>query len=185
MAKDDSCLGSYVVVVGDPGSEFVQTAVSLARAARIDTVLRDDVYAAVAQIAKPADRRILIVGTIRRLAEENGSFFRIAATHAVRCCCLLDEAGPAERAGDSRRDPSHWGTRTQDLLAAVRAGATVLSSVQDLRDILEEWLATARRPNSPRAEREPSQAKRRTRDADDASYEDWRATEAELSALLR
>ena len=57
--------------------------------------------------------------------------------------------------------------------------------MQDLRDIFEEWLATGPGHDSPRSRPEPSQAKRRTRDADDASYEDLRATEAELSALLR
>jgi len=195
MAKDNSDLGSCIVVVGNPSSEFAQTAASLAHEARIDTVLCDDVYAAVTQIAKAADRHILTVGTIPELAKENGSFFRIAAAHAVRCCCLLDQAGPAGREGDPPRDPSplgktakgeisHWGIRTQDLLAAVHAGATVLSDVQDLRGILEEWLASVRRHSSPRSGPEPSQAKRRTRDADDASYADLRATEAELSALL-
>jgi hypothetical protein len=185
MAKDNSGLGSYLVVVGNPGGELAQTAASLAREAGIDAVACDDVYAAVTQIARAADRRILIAGRIQDLAKEEGSFFRIAAAHAVRCCCLLDKVGPAGRAGDSHRDPSHLGPRAQDLVAAVRAGATVLNNAQDLRDILEEWLATARRHDSPQSGPEPSQARRRTRDADDASYEDLRATEAELSALLR
>jgi hypothetical protein len=184
MAKDNSGLGSCIVVVGNPGGELAQTAASLAREAGIDAVACDDVYAAVTQIAKAADRRILIAGRIQDLAREKGSFFQIAAAHAIRCCCLLDRAGPAGRAGDAHRDPSLLGPRTQDLLAAVHAGATVLSDAQDLRDIFEQWLAPARRHDPPRSGPESSQAKRRTRD-DDASYEDLRATDAELSALLR
>lgn len=185
MARENSDLGLCVVVVGDPGSELAQTAASLARAARIDAVACDDVYAAVAQIAKAACRRILIAGPIQDLAKEKGSFFRIAAARAIRCCCLLDKPFPTGREGNPQHNPLHLGTRTQDLLAAVHAGATVLSDVQDLRDIFEEWLATARRPSPTRSGPEPSQAKHRARDADDASYEDLRATEAELSALLR
>jgi hypothetical protein len=185
MAKDNSGLGSCLLVVGNPGGELAQTAASLAREAGIDAVACDDVYAAVTQIAKTADRRLLIAGRIQDLAREKGSFFRIAAAHAVRCCCLLDKAGPAGRAGDSLHAPSHLGPRTQDLLAAVHAGAAVLSDARDLRDILEEWLAPARRHDAPRSGPESSQAQRRTRDADDASYGDLRATEAELSALLR
>jgi hypothetical protein len=182
MANSNSGLDLCVVVVGDPSREPAQTTARLAREREIDTVSCENVYSAVAQMAKAADGRILIVGTIQELAIENGSFFRIAAAHAVPCCCLLDQAGPAGRQADPHGDLSRWAT--QDLLEAVRAGATVLSDVQDLRGVLEKWLATARRHNSPRAGREPSQAKRRTRDAAGASYEDLRATEAELSALL-
>ena len=72
MAKDNSGLGSCLVVVGNPGGELAQAAASLACAAGIDAVACDDVYAAVTQIAKAADRRILIAGRIQDLAREKG-----------------------------------------------------------------------------------------------------------------
>jgi hypothetical protein len=182
MAKDDSGLDSCVVVVGDPESELVQTVARSAHAGKIEAVLCDNVYSAVARMAQAAGRRILVVGPIAELARENGAFFRIAAAHAVRCCCLLDNSGSDGREGDPHRDPARLGT--QDLLAALQAGVTMLGDVQDVRGVLQEWLATAPSRGSSRVGREASPAKRRARDAAGASYEDLRATEAELSALL-
>jgi len=169
MAKDDSGLGACVVVVGDPGSELVRTTVRLAREREIDVAPCGDVYSAVAQTAKAAGRRLLVVGQIAELARENGVFFGIAAAPAVRCCCLLGKSGSAGR---------------EDLLAALRAGVTILGDVQDVQGVLKDWLTTAPSPGAPHSGREASQAKRRAQDAADASYEDLRATEAELSALL-
>jgi hypothetical protein len=169
MAKDNSGLGSCVVVVGDPGGELAQTTVRSACEGEIDAVPCDDVYAAVTQMAKAAGRRVLVVGPVTELATENGAFFRIAAAHAIRCCCLLDKTG-----SDGR----------EDLVAALRAGVTILGDVQDVRGVLKEWLTTAPSHGAPRVARDASQAKRRAHDAADASYEDLRATEAELSALL-
>jgi hypothetical protein len=183
MADSNVGLGLCVVVVGDPSGELVQTAMRLAREAEIDTVSCDDVYAAVAHMAQAADGRLLVAGTIQEFTRENGSFLRLAAAHAVPCCCLLDQAGPAGRQDKPPGARSRWAT--QDLLEAVRAGVTVLSDVQDLRGVLEKWLVTAQRQDAPRAGREMSQDQRRARNAGDTSYEDLRATEAELSALLR
>jgi hypothetical protein len=114
MAKDNSGLGSCVVAVGDPGSGLVQTTVRLAREWEIDAVPCDNVYSAVAAMAKAADRRVLVVGEMRELAKEDSAFFRVAAAHAVRCCCLLDKGSPAGR---------------EDLLAALRAGVAILGDV--------------------------------------------------------
>jgi hypothetical protein len=169
MAKDDPGLGSCVVVVGDPGGELVQTTVRLAREREMDATPCDNAYAAVAQMAKAAGRRILVVGPIAELARENGAFFRIAAAHAVRCCCLLGKSGPDGR---------------ENLLAALRAGAAILGDAQDVRGVLKEWLRTAPSRGSPHVEQQALPARRRAQDAADASFEDLRATEAELSALL-
>jgi len=169
MAKDKSSLGSCIVVVGDPGREFVQTTVRLAREWEIDAVPCDNAYAAVVALAQAAGRRILVVGEIRELARENRAFFRIAAAHAARCYGWLDQGHPIGR---------------EDLLAALRAGASILGNVQDIRDILKEWLAAATPHHSSHAGPHASQMKRRTCPAADETYEDLRATEAELNALL-
>lgn len=165
MAKDKSSLGSCVVVVGDPGSEFAQATVRWAREWEVDTVPCDDAYAAVVALAKAAGRRTLVVGEIRELARENRALFRIAAAHAVRCYGWLDQGRPIAR---------------KDLLPALRAGASILSDVQDIRDILKRWLATATPPRSSHG----SPAKHPARQAADETYEDLRATAAELDALL-
>ena len=169
MARDDSGLGLDVVVVGDPSSELVQTTMRLARAGEIDAVPCDDVYAAVAHVAQAAGRRALVVGTIRELTRENGAFFRIAAAHAIPCCCLLDSTEPVGR---------------KDLHAALEAGVRLVDAVAGVRSVLKEWLATPQPCGTSRTAREAAPSKRRRGDAADRSYEEFRATEAELSALL-
>ncbi len=159
MAKDEASPGSCVIVVGEPGSELVQTIVQLARERAIDTVPCANVYEAVVAVAQAAGRRILVVGRIRDLAVDNGIFLRIGAARAARCCCLLEAdrtAGP------------------QDLLVAARANATMIGAVPEVRAVLRDWIATAGPHAAP-------PAKRPVREE---GYEDLRATEAELSALL-
>jgi hypothetical protein len=159
MVKDDASPGSCVIIVGEPGSELVQTLVRLARERAIDAVPCANVYEAVVAVAQAAGRRILVVGRIRDLAVDNGAFLGISAAHAARCCCLLEAdrtAGP------------------QDLLAAARANATIVGAVPGVLTVLEDWSATAGSHPAPLAKR-PVREER---------YEDLRATEAELSALL-
>jgi len=186
MATDNSNLGSCVVVVGDPRGELVQTTMRLAREGEIDAVACDNVYGAVAQIAKAAGRRVLAVGTMQELARENGAFFRIAAAHAVQCCCLLDRTGPAGREGNRapQCEIAHLATRTQDLLAALGAGVTILGAVPDVRSVLKEWLATPQPRGARPVSRDAAPAGHRRGAVAEAADEEFRATEAELSALL-
>jgi hypothetical protein len=158
------------VVVGDPSSELVQTTMRLAREGEIGAVPCANVYAAVAQIAQAAGRRVLVAGTIQELARENGAFFRIAAAQAIPCCCLLDQTGPVGR---------------KNLHAALAAGVRLVEAVADVRGVLKEWLATPQPRGTPQVPQETSPPSERHRgDAADTPYEEFRATEAELSALL-
>ncbi len=166
MAKDKASPGSCVIAVGEPGSELVRTIVRLAREREIDAVPCENVYAAVVAVAQAAGRRILVVGQIQELAVQNGAFFAIGAAHAARCCCLLDPGRPAG---------------SQDLRAAVGARAMLIGAVPDVPAVLQDWLAAAAPPGAPRRGRGASPAKRSVREE---TYEDLRATEAELSALL-
>jgi hypothetical protein len=166
MAKDKANPGSCIIVVGEPGSEWVSTVVQWARESEIDAVPCANVYAAVVALAQAADRRVLVVGRIEELAIENGALFEILTARAARCCSLL---APGRAAG------------TRDLLAAVRANATMVGAVPDIRAVLKDWLAAAAPGETPRRGRGASPAKRPVREE---TYEDLRATEAELSALL-
>ena len=170
MAKDGSGLGSCVVVtVGGQSSGLAQTTVQLAREGQIDVVPCDNVYAAVAALARAAGRPILVVGEMEELARENNAFFRLLAARAVRCCCLLDRVRPTGHAG---------------LRAALGAGATILADVRDVRGVLQEWLAAAGSHGTPRVTRNAAHARGRADASGDPAYEDLRATEEELSALL-
>ena len=166
MARDNTNPGSCLIVVGEPGGELVQTLVRLACEREIDAVPCENVYAAVVAVAQAAGRRVLVVGQIRELAVENGAFFELSAAHAACCCCLLDPGRPAG---------------PQDLLAAVRANATMIGTGADVPVVLKDWLATPEPRRAPRRGRGASHTKRSVREE---TYEDLRATEAELSALL-
>jgi hypothetical protein len=162
---DGSGLGAYVVVVGDPRGELARTTLQAACAGEVDAVACDDVYAAVVHLAGAAGRRVLVVGGIKELTREHNFFFRIATARAVACCCLLDPTGPVER---------------KSLHATLEAGVKFLDTVADIRRVLKEWLATP----PPHASREATPSERRRGATADTSYEELRATEAELSALL-
>ncbi len=169
MARGNSGLGSCVIVVGEAGSAFVETAVRLAGASRLEALRCADIYAAVAALAGAAGRRLLVVGPIQDLARENGSFFDLAAAHAACCCGLLDGNRPA--------GPEH-------LRPALRAGAVLIGAASDLQGVLQDWLTRAPPPGLPRAARKASPAGRPARAGADTTFEDLRATEAELNALL-
>jgi hypothetical protein len=180
MEKDKSSRGACVVVVGEPGGTLVRTMTRWAGEARIDVAPCENVYTAVARMAGLGGRRVLVVGTMQELARDNGSFFPLAAARAVRCGCLLDGGRPVRCPTEPRPDPSRWGTR--ELVAALRAGATIVHDVQDLRSLLTEWLAAPGRPATPLPEQGTRPARRPA--SADALYEDCRATETELRALL-
>ncbi len=134
----------------------------------IDAVACDNVYAAVTRIwRKRRSRRILAVGTIQELTREKDAFFRIMAAHVIPCCCLLDKTGPVGR---------------KNLLAAAAFAVRLLDAVADVRSVLEEWRATPPPRGEPRVA--PASSGRCRNDVADTSYEEFRATEAELSALL-
>ena len=155
MAKDDAGLGACIVIVGAPDEALTQTAARLARAGGLEVLSCADVYAAVAALAGAAGRRLLVVGKMQDLAREDDSFFSILAAHAVRCCCLLDGGRP---------------TGAASLRAALQAGTTLISIAAQLDGVLHEWRAPAPSSGAPRAAH--------------TEYDDLRATDAELTALL-
>ena len=118
-----------MLLVGDEDGTFVREAVQLAGEYELATVRCDDVYSAVAELARDGDPQTVVAGTFRDLARENGTFFALARHRGVRCCCLL-EPNAAER---------------EMILAAVRLGVHPIGESGDLRAFLESWLAESRR----------------------------------------
>ncbi len=165
MVKEHSSLGSCVVVVGDPGGVLVETTRRLAREGELDTVVCDDVYSAVGHLVQLAGRRVLVMATLGTLAREDGAFFHIAARHAVCCGCLVDPG---------------LATVQKDLHAALEAGVTILSDLEGIRGLFQKWLAL---PSDAGPGAVPTA--RRAQRVEEQLYEESRATEAELSALLR
>ena len=166
MVGDKTSPGACLVVVGAPGGEWVQTLLRLAREREIDAVPCANAYAAVVAVAQAAGRRVLVAGQLQDLAVENGAFFGIGAAHGVPCCCLLD---PGRAAG------------VPALRAALRANATMVAAGPETRAVLRDWLTPAEPRRAPRRGRDVSHVNRLVREE---TYEDLRATEAELSALL-
>ena len=154
-----------MMVEGDPGRrlcvivlralrrQLVAEVTRLAAEYEVDVTLCDDVYAAVAELARSAGSGALVIGQLCELAKENGRLFRVGVRNGARCCVWLDAESP--------------GGRTE-VLSVVRAGASVVERMEEIRGVIEDWLArTGRHPD-------------RTRATDEA----WLASEAELNALL-
>jgi hypothetical protein len=94
----------------------------------------------------------MVVGRLADLALEKGRFFGLARENGVHCCCLLDQATTAGR---------------EEVLVAAREGTHLAGNVEEIRSVLDAWLAAG--------------------GCDAAGgflNEEDRATEAELRALL-
>jgi hypothetical protein len=169
MVTDNTSLGPLVLVVGDPDGPLVPAVRRLVCEGEIDIATCADVYAAVVRIAQAAGRRLLVVGMMQDLARENSAFFPMAAARTIRCCCVLDRAASSAR---------------EELLGALKAGVTILGDVQDVRGVLKEWQGTPPAADAGSGARGTASAGRRTRAAEEEFYEEFRATAAELDALL-
>lgn len=145
-------LGRRLIAVGGSHDRWVEVVLRVAAEYELAAARCDDVYAAVAEMAGTPGGCILAIGSLRELAREHGQFFRIAARHGACCAVLLTKPGVAER---------------RDIVAAVRAGAWVIDTIDEIQGIVETWLAGS-----------GSHSRRRSAD------EGFRATEAELDALL-
>lgn len=143
-----------ILVIGDRDSRFVQEAARLARRHGLGVTSCEDVYSAAAELALSSGQFVAVAGLLRHLATGKGDFMALASRRGVPCCCLLDANRSADRRG---------------LAAAVRRGVHVIGEPAEMREFLEDRLGAAGR--SPG-------------DEDALSAEDYRATEAEIDALL-
>jgi hypothetical protein len=153
MVEGDPGRRSCVIVVRALRRQLVTEVTRLAAEYEVDVTLCDDVYAAVAELAGAASPCALVIGQLRELAKENGRLFRVAVRNGARCCVWLDAESPAQRG---------------EVLGVIRAGASVVEGIEEIRGMIENWLARTGRHLGP------------TR----ATDEEWLASEAELNALL-
>lgn len=146
-------LGRRLLAVGSSRDRLAIETLRLAAEYEVEGARCDDIYSAVADLAAGGRCCALVVGQLRDLGKEDGSFFRVAARNGARCAVLLEQAGLDDR---------------RAVLTAVRARATMIDAVDELRGVVEAWLAgPGCLPEVPRL-----------------TGDEFRATEAELDALL-
>lgn len=152
----DGDLGRHlVVIVVATAHEALATSVArLAAGSEVELARCDDVYMAAAELALMRSPCILVVGRLCELAKEGGRFFAIAARNEARCCALVDAESPVKR---------------HVVLAAMRAGVSVVGTLDEINGVFDAWLAGGGCHSS---------------DAVVCLDEEYRATEAELNALL-
>jgi hypothetical protein len=157
MVEGELKLDRCLIVVGDLGRPVADDLARLAGERAFDLAPCRDSYLAVAELASEPDRSTLVVGPIEELTRDS-VFFTIAARNGARCCCLHASDRPS--AGEN-------------VIAAVRAGATLAGS-GNLAAVIDDWLSTERRSQAPSA----------SEDMTGQDEEEYRTTQAELSALL-
>jgi hypothetical protein len=137
MVEGDPGRRLCVIVVQGLRRQLVTEVTRLAAEYEVDVTLSDDVYAAVAELARSASPCALVIGPLRELAKENGRLFRVAVRNGARCCVWLDAESPGERT---------------EVLSLVRAGVSVVEKIEEVRGTIEDWLTrTGRRLGPTRA----------------------------------
>lgn len=124
----DSGVNAAVIVVGGRHDAFVVEAMRLARECETKPVQCDDVYSAVAELAK-TDRCVAVIGSFGEMTRENSAFFRLVRRAGTPCCCLLNEDDAGER---------------HEILRAVHLGVHLVGDVEPIRDFLEGGFAAGR-----------------------------------------
>lgn len=157
MAAGDAHFRPRVIAVGGRRSDFMREMARLADEYDLSITACEDVYCAAVELARDCGRCLMVAGMFREMARGKGDFFTLAGRKGVPCCCLLDPDGEVER---------------DKILAAVRAGVHLVGDAADVRQFLEDQLA-AERPRVAGGEQE------------DLFSEPFRASEAEIKALLR
>jgi hypothetical protein len=158
MVEGDLKLDRCLMAVGDLGATTATDLVRLAGEYEIALATCDNIYMAVAELASQPERPTLIVGQLEELTRENGVFFPIAARNGARCCCRLKANEPSDCAA---------------MTVAVQKGARLISGNGDLAVAIGDWLAAG-----------PNRAVVPAADERECADEDFRTTQAELSALL-
>ncbi len=154
MVEGDLGRHLAVIVVAAARDPLTTSVARQAADSEVEAVRCDDVYTAVAELALSRGRCILVVGRLGELARERYRFFAIAARNNARCCALAGAGAAAERSV---------------ILAAIRAGVSVVGTVDEIKGVFDAWLAGGGCDSS---------------DAVVHLDEEYRATDAELNALL-
>jgi hypothetical protein len=155
MVEGDLGRHRVVIVVAAAHDALATETARLAAEYELEVQRCDDVYAAVAELALSQDRCVLVVGRLGELAKEDRRFFAIAARSGARCCGLLEAVTPIE---------------PNVVPTAIHTGVFLVGTTGEIKGVFDAWLSA--RGGCPSSE------------ATICLDEEYRATEAELNALL-
>jgi hypothetical protein len=158
MVEGDLQLDRCLIAVGDLGPTAAGDLARLAGEYEIGLAGCADSYTAVAELAAKPGRSTLVVGRLAELTRDHAAFFSIAARNGARCCCVRKPDGLADH---------------EEVLAALQAGAYLVSGNGDLVAAVKSWLAAEMRRAEMQAAPRPA-----------SGEDEFRTTDAELSALL-
>ena len=160
MSKGDSNLPLLVVLIGGLEDEFVRQIKNILERLGVESVLCDNVYSAVADLAKRDDQNVLIIGRVGLLSKEQGRFFHIARVKGYRCCCIVDRDLVRKR---------------KLILDAIESGAYLIDKPAEIEEVLMKFLAGGKIRLSGEKE---------NRKAAGFLKDEFLTTKAELDALL-
>ena len=160
MSKGDSNLPLLVILVGGLADEFVRQTKNILERLGVESVLCDNVYSAVGDLAKRESRNVLIIGRIGLLSKEQGRFFHIARVKGYRCCCIVDRDLVRKR---------------KLILDAIESGAYIIDKPAEIEKVLMKFLAGGKIRFSGEKE---------NRRASGFLKDEFLTTKAELDALL-
>ena len=148
------------IVLGSVADDFVRHAMDLLAEGGVEFILCEDVYSAVATLAKnDIAENVLIIGRLEQLSKEEGCFFQKLHKGGLVCCCFA--------AGNLIR-------RQKQILSAMEAGAFVIDDPARMRELIAKFSAGS-------LARSSSEIKDKSLSAFD---DEFIITKAEMDALL-
>jgi len=112
-------------VVGGRGDDFVGYVGGVLDDFEVEYSLCEDVYSAVARLAKMPEA-VVVLGRFERLNREGPRFFEMAREQGHICCCYVDTEATFRRKG---------------VFEAARAGALVLQKSSQIEQVISKMLA--------------------------------------------
>lgn len=82
---------SLAVLIGGLNDEYVRFSAGILAEYEIQSVFCENVYSAVALLAKNGAEKVLVVGKLSELSRENARLFDISRRYGYICCCLADK----------------------------------------------------------------------------------------------
>ena len=160
MSKGDSNLPLLVILIGGLEDEFVRQTKNILERLGVESVLCDNVYSAVGDLAKRESRDVLIIGRIGLLSKEQGRFFHIARVKGYRCCCIVDRDLVRKR---------------KLILDAIESGAYLIDKPAEIEEVLMKFQA---------GDKICLSGEKENRRASGFLKDEFLTTKAELDALL-
>ena len=160
MSKGDSNLPLLVVLIGGLEDDFLRQIKNILERLGVESVLCDNVYSAVADLAKRDDQNVMIIGRVGLLSKEQGRFFHIARAKGYRCCCIVDRELVRKR---------------KLIFDAIESGAYLIDKPAEIEEVLMKFQAGGKIRRSGEKE---------NRRASGFLKDEFLTTKAELDALL-